>query len=159
MGPNNSTSSPYPDPNSNYPSGPGNYNNPNAATSRYMDEYCNLNANTATSRNPRYASAAACIRQQKEQVCNQFNALPADVKAAIDEDVSCTDNLTNNAEPSNNQQMSDSQNCSDADSALLQLLKKYWSDQNTAYAIVFLPDQVFDSSTKCMKGNNSGTAR
>jgi len=134
-----------------FPSAPLPGGNTLTPAKRFMDGYCDRNFHPAIASDPRYANLGNCLEQQKQQVCNQFQQLPEDVKSALDETIACTESGGDILPPG---QEYDQHNaaCDNTDTARLQLLKKYWRDPNTAYALVFLPDDVLDSSGKCLRG-------
>jgi hypothetical protein len=124
-------------------------NTPSVAT-RFMNGFCDPNFNPAIAGNPQYASMATCLRQQRESICAQFQTLPEDAKRALDQTLDCNSKILNGENPDG--QPSTIGTCSETDSTRLQLIKKYWKDQNTARALLFLPDDVVDSSSKCLRG-------
>jgi len=128
---------------------------PNGATAtastNFMDGYCDRNFTPGIASDPRYANLAACVKQQKEQVCLQFQQLPSDVKQVMNEALVCIQSGGDILPPD---QEYDQHNpaCNNTDATRLQLLKKYWRDPNTAYALVFMPDDVLTGPTKCLRG-------
>ena len=144
------------------PNGVGDFKNPSAPllpgggmpapSSNFMDGYCDRNFTPAIANDPHYAAIANCLKQQKEQTCAQFQQLPADARQLLDQAISCTNRLLSGENPDTPEAMNAPTNCEQTDGARLQLLKKYWRDANTAYALVFMPDNVLASSSTCMRG-------
>ena len=118
-------------PYNNYPA-PLLTDNDQPTSSRYMDRYCDRNFKPAIASDPRYANLGACLEQQKELVCSQFQQLPRDVQKVLDETISCTNRLLNGEDPDEQQTANIPTTCGDGDSTRLQLLKKYWRDPNTS---------------------------
>lgn len=139
-----------------------------ASGTNYMDGYCDPNFKPMVSKNTQYAAMASCLEQQKTQACQMYRALPDDARVAINNSINCVARVNAAAENGEPQDEEDSggwgfggwgntttntpTSCVKADVKRLELLKNYWGkDQNTAYALVFLPDLVMDNSGTCLK--------
>ncbi len=172
----NHAGTPLPGPNltpdfGNTPQGAGTNNGipPSGAPSNnYMEGYCDPNFKPMISRNARYASMASCLQQQRDEACRMYHAAPNDAQRAMDESINCTAQMNNmsgmdGADDGNGddedgwgnggaaqQRPRMPSSCGAADSRRLSMLKRYWSDQNTAYALVFVPDLVMDNSGTCL---------
>lgn len=130
---------------------PPDINTPPASGS-FMDNYCDPNFKPLIANDPHYANLADCIQQQKAEPCSQYQQLPADAKRVLDEAISCASDMQDDENPNGQQAANNTANCDDSDISRLQLIKKYWRDQNTVYALVFLPDEVTNASTQCLRG-------
>lgn len=125
------------------------------ASSNYMDGYCDPNFRTMLSGSPRYAGMEACLQQQRQDACARYKAVAPDVKAALDSSINCI-YLSSNGDGGDEEDgewhtgSRSPRSCGDASMARLDLLKKYWTDENASYALVFLPDDVMDTSGKCL---------
>lgn len=106
------------------------------ASNRFMDTYCNPNFRPLAMQNN--GSMQNCLTTQRQDVCQQFQHLPADAQQTLDQTINCY-----NADDRGT-------DCSSFDSRRLQLIKRYWNDQNTARSLVFLPDDIINGSNKCM---------
>lgn len=138
-----------------YPGAPAMANN-------YMEGYCDPNFQPILSRNASYARIANCLAQLREQACSLYRTMPQDAKTVVDQSVNClSQNAGSNAgglieapdgtlQPAPPSQSTDA--CLEADSARLQMLKRYWNEEQTAYAIVFVPDMAMDNSGRCING-------
>lgn len=105
---------------------------------RFMDGYCDSsiqpiiqNANTMQ----------ACLQETRADACQRFHRLPREAQAALDRAIACGYATGESGAPPSD--------CADSSSRQLQLLKKYWSDQETSYALVFLPDKVNNPAADC----------
>lgn len=137
--------------NNPYAPPPNSQDNP-AASRRFMDGYCSNSFTPAIANDPRYAATADCIKRSKEQVCAQFQQLPPDAQNVLDQTIGCNNKLLNGDAQDPRSSGGAMDGCTTTDGSRLQLLKKYWRDMNTAYALVFMPDDVLDGSTKCVRG-------
>jgi len=115
--------------------------NPQTPANSFMTGYCDPNFHPLVMT----GNMQTCFQAAQQQVCQQFQQLPADVQTALDTATACVYNAANG-------DASATENCSAYDTNRLQLLKKYWQDQNTSYAILFLPDEVLNGPAKCMRG-------
>ncbi|NCY26710.1 MAG: hypothetical protein EBX37_18335 [Alphaproteobacteria bacterium] len=133
---------------------------PVVPSSNYMDGYCDPNFKPLLSRNAQYANIANCLEQQKTQACELYRNMPADAKKAVDDTMNCLaqgqsggglveapDGTLQPAAPSNGQQ-----DCGYTDTNRLTMVKRYWQDQNVAYAIIFVPELAMDNSGACLGG-------
>ncbi len=132
----------------------------------YMDGYCDPNFKPLMGRSPQYAGIASCLEQQKSEACKLYQSVPADVKQALDASINCMAQASDAAGTGDAGEDSEGDgwgalppaqgyaatmaHCGAADTRRLHLLKHYWSDQNLAYALVFVPDLVMDSSGSCL---------
>lgn len=129
-------------------------------SNNYMDGYCDPNFKPLLSRNPQYANMAACLEQQKIQACDLYRTLPVDAKKAVDDSMNCLagqqeggglveapDGTLQPAAPAGR-----TQDCGYTDTNRLAMVKRYWQDQNVAYAIIFVPDLAMDNSGACLGG-------
>lgn len=134
-----------------------NYNTqlPSQASTQFMVGYCDDNFQPLLANSGRIAQLNACISEQKKQACNMFLGMPIDAQRAVDSVISCDYTRANEGQLDENgyvQQMPSAGDCTNGDSLRMNLLKQYWRDQNTAYAIVFLPDMVLNGAARCMGG-------
>lgn len=133
---------------SGLPGDGNNYDN-SMQSKRFMDNYCdpNFHAGVGNSR------IQDCMAQGREKACDMFSRLPPDAQHIIDQSISCVYAISETggddalpttaaADPS----------CAADEHRRMVLIKKYWTEQETAYAMVFLPDMVLNASTGCMRG-------
>lgn len=125
----------------------------------FMDGYCDPNFKPLLARNPKYAGMANCLEQQKQQACGLYAALPPDARGVMDATMDCMAQQQNGGleeAPDGTLQPTAApaiaRDCSYNDSQRLNLLKRYWQDANTAYALVFIPDLAMDAGGSCMGG-------
>lgn len=130
----------------------------NMPSNNYMTGYCDPNFKPMVSRNAQYATMAACLQQQREEACGLYKSAGADVRRAIDDSVNCAAQSMGGAEENEDGTLNFgavasplAAACGDADTRRLGLIKKYWSEKDTAYALVFVPDLVMDNSANCLK--------
>lgn len=108
------------------------------ATRRFMDGYCDASVRPAVSG----ANALqTCMQEARADACARFQQLPPDAQEVIDRAVAC------GYAAGEDGAMPDE--CADNSDRQLQLLRKYWGDQNTAQALVFLPDKVNNPAALC----------
>jgi hypothetical protein len=131
-----------------------------ATAGSYMEGYCDPNFKPILANNAKYARMASCLEEQKQQACGMYQVLPADAKRSLDFTLNCLGAQQNGGEMV---EAADgtlqpapvtgaARDCGAFDTQRLTLLKQYWQDANTAYALVFLPDLVMDSGGQCMGG-------
>lgn len=141
----------------NSPINGSNYNTqlPNQPSTQFMVGYCDQDFQPLLANSGRIAQLNACINQQKKQACDMFLNMPLDAQRIIDSVISCDYSMANQGQLDQNgnpQQLPSGLDCSNGDSLRMSLLKQYWRDQNTAYAVVFLPDMVLNGAARCMGG-------
>ena len=127
-------------------------NEPITVSTHFMEGYCDQNFAPAIAKDSHYAVIASCLRQQREQVCSQFQQLPDDAKKVLDHTIDCNSKLLNGENPDEQTAADATTNCGETDGVRLQLMKKYWRDPNTTYALLFLPDEIMNNSSKCLRG-------
>ncbi len=120
-------------------SGANNYDATALPADSYMVGYCDPNVGV------RAGAMQDCIAQGKKQTCDIFAQLPNDAQRLLDRTISC---LSDTAEYEDDYD-SARKDCG-YERARLGLLKKYWEEQQTAYALVFLPDMVMNAAANCM---------
>jgi len=108
-----------------------------ASDGRFMGEFCDPNFKSALARD---AATQACLKQQREQNCDQFYHLPTDVQAVLEDSLKCSFDAPATGE-----------SCGDSDTQRLLLLKRYWSDPAIAHALVFLPGDM-QNPARCTGG-------
>jgi hypothetical protein len=115
---------------------PGNVSNtyPTVPSGSYMEGYCDPNFRPVVNND--------CMYSQRGNICAEFQHLPPDAKAALDTVIACMENNGPGA-------MQDPA-CASADAQRMQLVKKYWNNQNTSHALMFLPDEMIQGSQKCL---------
>lgn len=113
-------------------------------TGSFMTGYCDPNFRPVA---PVSAVVMVCLKEQREKSCAQFKSLPPDVQPVVDVAAGCAFALGNNDE-----NLMDPDVCADSDTRRMEILKKYWQDQATASALVFLPDSVAGGDSKCITG-------
>lgn len=140
-----------------YNSRSSNYNTqlPDQPASQFMTGFCDPNFKPLLANSGRIASLNACLDDQKKQACDRFGSLPNDVQKEMDKVIGCLYNASNNGQMDENGsiQQAPQQDCTRDDAVRLDMLKQYWSDQNVAYAILFLPDMVLGGAARCMGGS------
>ncbi|MDX1975620.1 MAG: hypothetical protein SFT92_08120 [Rickettsiales bacterium] len=117
-------------------------NLPVSVAGRFMDSYCSTDyAPVAVT-----AAAKTCLLQQRKAACDLYTRLPKDAKQVLSYKIDC---VYSEMDAGNSQ----TDACLDADRSRITMLKKYWKDQNTAYALVFLPDIALNASANCVTHN------
>lgn len=121
----------------------------------FMEGYCDPDFRPAIAANPRFAGMEECLNQAKQQLCASFAQLPPEVKATLNETLSCMNDTTDPVEGDVQEDLIERRyrqaGCAANSSDRLQLLRKYWQDQNVSYALVFLPDDVIDAPNNCIR--------
>lgn len=128
---------------------------PNQPSTQFMAGYCDPNFRPLLANRGNVANLNNCMENQKKQACDMFANLPRDAQRTMDSIIACQYNNANDGGMDENgyvQQGRGMQDCSEGDSIRMNLLRQYWNNQNTAYAIVFLPDMVADGASQCMGG-------
>lgn len=133
----------------------------------YMAGYCAPDFRPLIARSGRYAGMAACLQQQREQACQLYARMPADARGALDNAIHCLARRSEAMDHGDEAEEEDSgwnfaglggrkkapvsmAGCAGGDTQRLAMIQRYWDDQNTVYALVFLPDLVMDSSGSCL---------
>jgi hypothetical protein len=128
---------------------------PGQPASSFMEGYCDPNFKPMVNGGS-IANLQACMETRKQQSCEQFFALPDDVKRSLNFAIECAYTAANGGEMDENgyivQQAPVNPACNRTDTDRMQLLKKYWRDQNVSYNIVFMIDQVVNASAGCVGG-------
>jgi hypothetical protein len=128
---------------------------PGQPASNFMQGYCDPNFKPIVNAG-NIANLQACIETRKQQTCEQFAALPNDVKNSLDFAIECAYTAANGGEMDENgyiaQQAPVNPACAGTDSERMALLKKHWRDQNVSYSIVFMVDQVINATAGCVGG-------
>ncbi len=88
----------------------------------------------------------ACIEQQRQNACQEFQRLPQEVQDVIDRSISCAYIAASGEAPSDNA------GCANENAARLELLKKYASDPLSNHALIFMQDSVLNPSANCAGG-------
>jgi hypothetical protein len=128
---------------------------PGQPASSFMQGYCDPSFKPMIN-SGNIANLQACMETRKQQTCEQFAALPNDVKRSLDFAIECAYTAANGGEMDENgyivQQAPVNPACAGTDSERMALLKKYWRDQNVSYSIVFIVDQVINATAGCVGG-------
>lgn len=107
---------------------------------RFMDGYCDASIR------PESANALQeCLQQARADACDRFRRLPVEAQGAADLAISCANAL---GDPRMTE-IVPPEACRDNDRQVLLLLKKYWGDQDTSHALLFLPDMVNNPAAGC----------
>lgn len=122
----------------------------NGPSGHFMSGYCDPDFKPVIANAPGLSGLQSCLEEQKQQVCEAFQTLPADAARALDDTIGCI-YVTSENDPSNAQPANDPA-CVTNDSLRLRLVKKYWRDEHIAHALVFMPDEVLNASGKCIRG-------
>jgi hypothetical protein len=142
----------YPNQGQQYNTQPPQVNPSFRPSNNYMDGYCDPNFQPAMATS-RFAGMQSCQQELRQNSCARYQALPADAKAALDEAINCLFTSGNGDDEGgfwgNN---TPRRSCGDANLSRLDLMKKYWADENVSYALVFLPDDVMGTSGQCLQG-------
>lgn len=112
----------------------------NTPSARFMDGYCDPNFRPAVQVNNPLQN---CLQQTRLQACDMFRRLPQEAQNAVDQTVTCA----NTAYEEETIRLPST--CKENDRSRLQLIKKYWQEKDTAYALVFLPGMVTDTGSLC----------
>jgi hypothetical protein len=108
---------------------------------RFMDGYCDPNFNAGVGAGQ---ASQGCIDNAKRQACDIFSRLPRDAQGLLDRTLSCAFSADSGGYGSYD-------DCAGYDSQRLQAIKAYWNDQETVYALVFLPDLVQNPAASCQQ--------
>lgn len=131
------------------------YNNQNdpyssgARGNTFMAGYCDPNFHPVVN-NRNLAALQSCMESQKQQSCADFERLPVDAQRAIDNVVGCLYVASDTGYDEQQPAATNDPGCTAGDSQRLQLVRKYWKDETTAHALVFMPEDILDASTNCM---------
>ncbi len=112
-------------------------------TGRFMAAYCDPNFNAGIAAGQ---GLQACLDNAKQKACEMYERQPRDVQSLLDHALSCAfsaDDPVYGGEDTT---------CYEDDGRRLRMVKKYWSDEETVYALIFLPDMVQAASTDCRGG-------
>lgn len=110
----------------------------------FMDIFCDPNIKPVAVS----ASMQSCIESTRQDACATFQRLPGDVQSVLDRQIGCIHSSTDA-----DGNLITNPSCGDDDHRRLVLLKKYWRDQDTSSALVFLPDKVLNGSAQCVHSN------
>ena len=136
----------------------------------YMDGYCDPNFKPLMAQSAQHASMVSCLERQKTEACSLYQSAPDDARAAIDASVNCAARAMNAMGDDGGESDEEDSgwgswggrattapvSCVKYDAQRLTVLKRYWDDNNTAYALVFLPDLVMDASGSCVNTRQRG---
>lgn len=117
----------------------------------FMEGFCDSNFVPLLANNRRYFGKEDCLKNLRDEACSRFTNLPKDAKLVLDEAISCM--FTNgNGYASDHPSVSDNDYmvCGSTYARRIEMLKKYSADPYTNYALIYLPDDVLDSSGRCV---------
>ena len=124
--------------------------NPNSG--HFLDTFCDANYKIGIVR----TSMTDCLAQQRETACQQYINLPADAREVMNTVVDCEyaagENTANAQEDESGIQIAQPRGCKDAPRARISLMKKYYDDQYTSHALLFLEDEALNGSAACISG-------
>ncbi len=123
----------------------------------FMEGYCDPNFTPMLANNRRYYGQEQCLQQIRDDSCYRFKLLAAEVKVVLDSAISCLfDNSNGYVAPTNENASTEVMACAESYVHRIELLKKYMGDAGTAYALVYLPDNVLDTSGACVNRQQQG---
>jgi hypothetical protein len=111
------------------------------SSGHFVDGYCDPNFHPATQSN---SSMQSCLEQQKQQACDAYRALPADVKHAVSRAADCIYAASEADE--------DKADCAESDAARMALIRKYRGDEAATRALTSLPEDMVNSTGNCTRG-------
>lgn len=112
---------------------------------QFMESFCSSNMQPVTDIG-RTSNAADCMQNTKQLACDMFSRLPKDAQNVLDRSIGCAYVLS---EEEADAEQTTSSTCNKYDSRRLRLLKKYWDDQETSYALAFMPEMVLNPMLMC----------
>ncbi len=107
----------------------------------FMNQYCSEH-NRPVVRSQRVANITNCLEDIKSKACDAFSKLPADAQASVDGAAECIFSMEDTP-------YTETRQCGQFERQQLALVKKYWNNPETAYAIVFIPDMVANPMIFC----------
>lgn len=136
-----------------YPAAPNIANN-------YMEGFCDPQFKPLISRSSSYAVIAQCLARMREQACSLYRTLPEDAKKSVDASINCLSThaggggLTEAADGTLQPEAASTATpeCYQADAERLEMVKRYWKEQQIAYGLVFIPELTMDNSGSCIGG-------
>jgi hypothetical protein len=113
-----------------------------ANNKRFMDDYCNTQAPSPLTAN--LQGMQECLKTERQQVCDLYGRTSTGVQRVISDAAECL--MQRTGEPGK------TTNCDVHAAARLGLLQQNWRDQNTVWALAFIPEQVASGSSNCLPG-------
>ncbi|NDE91700.1 MAG: hypothetical protein EB059_11325 [Alphaproteobacteria bacterium] len=133
-------------------------------SSHFMDHYCDPNTRIGIAR----TSISSCINEKRKAACEEYAAVPSDVRKVLNLEIDCqavdenandfSDQMDDEAEDADGfaaQKQAKPKRPADCENSAEQriaLLKKYNNDAYTTHALLFLPDMALKSSAQCVSG-------
>ncbi len=116
----------------------------NQPTYRYfMDSYCSQDHRPLV-HSSHLAAMTSCMDDMRNKACDSFRRLPQDAQSSVDGATECIFSAEDTP-------YTETKACSRFEREQLALVKKYWNNPETAYAIVFIPDMVTNPQTFCTR--------
>lgn len=110
--------------------------------SRYfIDSYCDQNAQPLV-RSQRLSNMTGCMEDMKNKACDAFRRLPPEARSSVDGATECMFSMEDIP-------YAETKSCGQFERDQLALVKKYWNNPETAYAIAFIPDMVVNPMIFC----------
>jgi hypothetical protein len=109
---------------------------------RFMDAYCVQKASAGNN------ATQQCFETKRNEACTLFKQLPLDAQNVIDAAISCA-NTPATPDPQTGELPP--VGCGTHDTMRLNMLKKYWRDTSSSYAVVFLPDMIANATQGCLR--------
>ena len=112
-------------------------------TRYFMESYCSQN-NKPIIHSQHLANMTSCIEDIRNKACDAFRRLPDDARMSVDGATECIFSAEDTP-------YTETKACGRFERDQLVLVKKYWSNPDTAYAILFIPDMVTNPQIFCSR--------
>jgi hypothetical protein len=120
----------------------------------FMERYCEPNFISMLANNRKYYGQEECLKLVRDDACARFKALPKDVAKVLDEAIGCLFANSNGFAVDKHQRIvNESTECADSYVQRINMLKIYYTDYYTNYALLFMPDDVLDTPGRCVNRN------
>jgi hypothetical protein len=115
---------------------------PEDTAKRFMDNYCNMQSPPLTQKLP---GMQECLQNQRQQICELYARTSTEVQRVISDAAECQMRLLESENRT-------ATNCDVHATARLNLMQRNWQDQNTTWALAFIPEQVTAGGSSCLPG-------
>jgi hypothetical protein len=120
----------------------------------FMERYCEPNFISMLANNRKYYGQEECLKLVRDDACARFKALPKEVAKVLDEAIDCLFANSNGFAVDKYQHIvNESAQCADSYVQRINMLKIYYTDYYTNYALLFMPDDVLDTPGRCVNRN------
>lgn len=120
----------------------------------FMEGYCDPTFISMLANNAKYYGQEQCLQQIRDDTCARFKALPSEVAEVMDDAIGCLFSNSNGFAVDKHQKIvNESIECAESYVQRINMLKKYYTDYYTNYALLFMPDDVLDTPGRCVNRN------